>query len=243
MAYYKTVGIVLRRMNLGEADRIITVLTRDYGKVRAVAKGVRRIKSRMAGHLEPFGTVELMFAVGRNLDIVTSARLMRSGDSISNTPQSLSYGFLLADMIDKLTEEGVSQSAVYDMTEACYADLSQRGGDAVLELFFKLRLLDALGYKPGLDGCSICGGRGAAAEYFFVPELGSIVDDACVTYRQLPMSASQIKLWRLMLSHPLEQLRRLEGVVEQAATSLGICHLFYDYTFGKRFLVGNAIFE
>src|SRR5438045_828289 len=105
MAFYKTTGIVLRRMNLGEADRIITILTRDHGKVRAVAKGVRRIKSRMAGHLELFGAVELMFAEGRNLDIITSARLMRSAELLSDTPKTLGYAFLLTEMLDRLIDE------------------------------------------------------------------------------------------------------------------------------------------
>lgn len=243
MGYYKATGIVLRRTNLGEADRIITALTREHGKVRAVAKGVRRIKSRMAGHLEPFGVVELMFATGRNLDIITSARLIRSGDNISITPEALSYGFLLAEMLDKLIEEGVEQAPLYEAVEACYEDLSRRGGDAVVELFFKLRLLDSLGYHPRLDGCSICGESDAEMQYFFVPEIGGIVDGACTSSRLFPMEINRIKLWRLMLSHPLVQVRRLHGAGPLAIQSLEACNNFYDYTFGKRFLVGNALFE
>lgn len=242
MAYYKTTGIVLRRMNLGEADRIITVLTRDHGKVRAVAKGVRRIKSRMAGHLEPFGAVEMMFATGRNLDVITSARLIRSGDAIAGAPESLSYGFLLAEMLDKLVEEGVEQAALYEVVEACYDDLAQMGGDATVELYFKLRLLDALGYRPRLEGCSICGTNNLEASYFFVPEVGGIVDDTCTSQRQYPMRANQIKLWRLMLDNPLHQIRRLNGVVELVADGLMICNYFYEYTFGKRFMSGDPFF-
>ncbi len=243
MGYYKATGIVLRRMNLGEADRIITILTREHGKVRAVAKGVRRIKSRMAGHLEPFGAVEFMFASGRNLDIVTSARLVRSGDGISGTPESLYYGFLLAEMLDKLIEEGVEQAALYEVVEDCYADLNRRGGDSVVELFFKLRLLEALGYKPRLEGCSICGQSDVGAQYFFVPEIGGIVDGTCTNHRQFAMELNRIKLWRLMLARPLDQVRRLNGAIELATGSLEVCNNFYDYTFGKRFLVGSALFE
>ncbi len=243
MGYYKTTGIVLRRMNLGEADRIITFLTRDHGKVRAVAKGVRRIKSRMAGHLEPFGTVELMFAEGRNLDIITSARLLRSADSITEHPNSLAQSFLLAEMLDRLTLEGAEQTVLFDVVDNCYLDLSQRGGDAVVELYFKLRLLETLGYRPRLDGCSVCGNRDLRDAYYFEPEIGGIVDDTCSISRQFLISLNQIKLWRLMLSNLLPDIRRLQDVTALSKDSLNACNYFYEYTFGKRFLTSAALFE
>lgn len=242
MAYYKTHGIVLRRMNLGEADRIITIFTRDNGKVRAVAKGVRRIKSRLAGHLEPFGSVELMFAVGRNLDVITSARLLRSGDGISAEADSLTYAYLFAEMLDRLVDEGVAQPELYDLVEDSFADLGQTGGDKLLELFFKLRLLEALGYRPQLSGCTICQSNDPETQYFFVSEIGGIVDATCSRDQRFPMSLNQIKLWRLMMTQPLPQVRRLAGAADLAKASLEVCNYFYDYTFGKQF-TSNLMFE
>lgn len=242
MPYYKTIGIVLRRMNLGEADRIVTVFTRDHGKVRAVAKGVRRIKSRMAGHLEPFGAVELMFATGRNLDVITSARLVRSGEAIAETPSSLGYGFLLTEMLDRLVDEQFEQTQLYEVVEECFGDLIATGGDVVLELFFKLRLLDALGYHPQLSGCSICG-RTDAVAYFFAAEIGGIVDSACATERRFSMELNEIKLWRLLMSHPLAEVRKVNEVRQAAQSSLEACNFFYDYTFGKRFMSSSQLFD
>lgn len=235
MGYYKTTGIILRRMNLGEADRIVTILTREYGKVRAVAKGVRRIKSRLGGHLEPFGRVELMFATGRNLDIITSARLQRSGEDIAAQPESLAYGFLVAEMLDKLVDEGVEQAELFDIVDVILSDIGATGGDPIVELYFKLRLLDSLGYRPQLKGCSICGLVQPEANYFFVLEIGGIVDATCAHDQRFPLSLSQIKLWRFMLGHPLDQVRRLGDIQLIAVASLKACNYFYDYTFGKRF--------
>ena len=86
---YRDEGVVLRTQKLGEADRIITLLTRRHGKVRAVAKGVRRTKSKFGARLEPFSHVDLQLYTGRNLDIVTQAesiRVLRQRRSSTTTP-------------------------------------------------------------------------------------------------------------------------------------------------------------
>ena len=113
MATYKTRGIVLRRHNLGEADRIITFLTTDRGKLRAVARGVRRIKSRQAGHLELFSETDLMLAEGRNLDIITSARLRVVDDRLTSDLRRLGTAYLMAEMTDVLLDDNEPQADIY----------------------------------------------------------------------------------------------------------------------------------
>ncbi|MBW3538260.1 DNA repair protein RecO [Candidatus Parcubacteria bacterium] len=233
MAYYKTAGIVLRRTNLGEADRIVTFITPEFGKLRAVARGVRRIKSRLAGHLELFGEVQLMLATGRSLDVITSARLERSAEAISGDYGRLSASYLFAEMIDRLAGEGHPQPQLYDCARSSYAELVGRGADGLLELWFKLRLASVLGYRPHLDSCTLCREQ-AGEEYWFSCEAGGIVCRSCSTTRR-PLSPNQIKLWRLLLDHPLEPVRRVQGAAAAAAASLAVCDEFYDYTFGKRF--------
>jgi DNA repair protein RecO (recombination protein O) len=244
MSYYKTEGIVLRRTNLGEADRIITFLTPDHGKLKAVAKGVRRIKSRMAGHLELFSRVNLMLATGRNLDIITSARL---ADAVNANPadyNNVSYGYLFAEMLDRLLDEGVENTELYQTVQTAYAHLAASGPSALLELAFKLRLLNGLGYHPYLDGCTVCHTATSDVDYYFSLSAGGIVDANCVIDRSHPLSLNQIKLWRLILAHPLEQVKGLTGAEAEAATTLLLANDFYDYTFGKRFisqeLLGHA---
>ncbi|HSH31825.1 MAG TPA: DNA repair protein RecO [Candidatus Saccharimonadales bacterium] len=235
MAYYQTVGIVLRRTNLGEADRIITFLAPELGKVRAVARGVRRIKSRLAGHLELFGEVDLMLAEGRSLDVITSARLQRPAEAMASDYGRLAAGYMLAEMLDRLVGEGAAGRELYESTRAGYLDLINQGASQLLELWFKLRLASALGYRPQLNRCTLCQGQPASQAYFFSSEAGGIVDGSCASSRRHPMTPNQIKLWRLLLVAPLERVRRLEGAAEAAAASLGTCDAFYDYTFGRRF--------
>ena len=235
MSYTKTTGIVLRRTNLGEADRIITFITPSLGKIKAVARGVRRIKSRMAGHLELFGEVSLMLAEGRNLDVITSARLVQSFDGISSSYEPLTYGYLFAEMVDKLTQESHPQPELYQALRECYAELNQNQATALVELFFKLRLLGALGYRPNLEQCAVCQKALSGTEYFLNPEFGGIVDSACNIARSGVISQNQIKLWRLLLVNSLDKVKRLGGTEGLAEQGLAACDSFYDYVFGTRF--------
>lgn len=235
MAQYKTSGIIINRHNLGEADRIITVLTPQLGTIRAVAKGVRRIKSKLAGHLELFCESELMLATGKNLDILTSARLVRHPASITGDYDKLRLAYLFAEMTDKLSGEREHHAGLYDLVAEAYSALHEGSPDALLELWFKLRLLATLGYTPDLDACVICGANGPEHEYAFHTELGGIVDMGCRSAGAYPMSQPAIKLWRLLLTRPLASARQAGEVEQYAVEGLAICNHFYDYTFGRRF--------
>ena len=106
MVLYRDEGVVLRTQKLGEADRIVTVLTRRHGKVRAVAKGVRRTKSKFGARLEPFSHVDLQFYTGRNLDIVNQAESIRSyGNDVVDDYPSYTAGTAVLETADRLTSE------------------------------------------------------------------------------------------------------------------------------------------
>src|SRR5215218_3711909 len=105
-ALYRDEGIVLRTQKLGEADRIVTVLPRRTGKVRAVAKGVRRTKSRFGGRLEPFSHVDLQLYAGRNLDIVTQAVALDSfGSTIAADYPRYTAATAIVETVERLTSE------------------------------------------------------------------------------------------------------------------------------------------
>jgi DNA repair protein RecO (recombination protein O) len=232
VATYKTTGIVIGRHNFGEADRIMVMLTPDRGVIRAVAKGVRRIKSRMAGHLELFCESELMLVEGRNLDVVTSARL-KSHPEVSNDYDKMRLAYLFAEMTNRLAGDG-EQPGLFELVNEALIEV-QKAPDALLELWFKLRLLDVLGYRPELNACMVCGTSDPAKQYRFNIELGGIVDEGCTTTANHPITLEQIKFWRILLDSPLVTVRRINGANDLAAATLPLCNLFYDHIFGKRF--------
>ncbi|HUC87344.1 MAG TPA: DNA repair protein RecO [Candidatus Saccharimonadales bacterium] len=234
MASYSTRAIIIGRHNFGEADRIVVLLTPDRGVIRGVAKGVRKIKSRLAGHLELFSESDLMLSEGRNLDVITSARLVQHL-AVGDNYDRMRLAYLVAEMVNRLSSEEEPHPGLYDLVRETYAELGAGVPDVTLELWFKLRLLDRLGYRPELKDCMICHTSASDRQYAFNVELGGIVDAGCSTPGNITLTQDQIKLWRLMLGHPLTAVRRVEQVASLATATLPICNLFYDYTFGKRF--------
>jgi DNA repair protein RecO (recombination protein O) len=153
---YRTPAVVLKRMDLGEADRILTFYSRDIGKLRAVAKGIRRSTSRSAGHLEPFTLTDVLFAVGRELDVVSQADTLEAFRQVREDLVLASHAYYLAEVVDLLTEDRMENRAVFDVLVDCLRQLSQTSNIRLVLIGFQLRLLDALGYRPELRECVGC---------------------------------------------------------------------------------------
>ncbi len=159
---YKTPAIVLRQRKLGDADKIITLYSAEFGKIEAVAKGVRRVTSRLAGHVEPLNHGAFMFAHGRNLDIITQVQTIETFQPLRDDLERLSRAFYVAELTDRATEEREQNFAVYRLLLDALRRLCQDGQlDVVLRLF-EMSLLVQLGYQPELDACVVC--RGALGE-------------------------------------------------------------------------------
>src|SRR5918996_5757274 len=114
---YKTQAIVLRQRKLGEADKIVTLYCSHYGKVDAVAKGVRRTKSRLAGHLEPLTLGSYLIAEGRDLDIVTQAETVDAFPGLRDNLERLSRGLYCAELVDRLTPERSEGNPVFRLLQ------------------------------------------------------------------------------------------------------------------------------
>jgi DNA repair protein RecO (recombination protein O) len=158
---YRDEGVVLRTQKLGEADRIVTLLTRRHGKVRAVAKGVRRTKSKFGSRLEPFTHVDLQCYQGRELDIVTQAEIVSSYAALSGDYGRYTAGTAMLETVDRFTEEREPALRLFLLLAGALKALDGGGHDASLVLdAFVLRTLSISGYAPGLDDCARCGADG-----------------------------------------------------------------------------------
>ncbi len=236
MRSYNTIGIVIGRTNFGEADRVVRFLTPDYGKLSAVAKGVRKITSRSGGHLELFGEVGLMLATGRgSLDVITSARLRWYPHQLAGAFDRLPLAFAFATAVDRLVEPGHPQPKLYSMLlEALHAlDVGATG--PLPELWFKLRLLELLGYRPHLEACLICGRHDADAAYTFDAVRGGITCTSDSSAIAQPMTMAEIKLWRLLSDLPYGTISKINGASTLAGTTLTACDAFYEHHLGRAF--------
>ncbi len=239
MPTYQTTGIILGRTNFGEADRIIRMLTRDRGKVSAMAKGVRKTTSRAGGHLEPLGEVSLTLATGRNLDIITSARLLWYPHQLTSDYQRLGLALAMTTAIDRLVEPGHAQPALYALLAESLHTVEETAARPLTELWFKLRLLTSLGYRPELGACLHCSRHDADTNYAFNPQLGGLLCQADADHQARPISHTGIKLWRLLCDHPYASIAGIGDAQTLAQDTLASCDEFYEFHLGKTFKLNS----
>jgi DNA repair protein RecO (recombination protein O) len=160
---YRDDAVVLRTQKLGEADRIVTLLTRRTGRVRAVAKGVRRTKSKFGARLEPFSHVDVQLYAGRSLDIVTQVETHDTfGDRLAADYPKYTAGTAMLETAERLTaEEREPALRLYLLLVGALRALTEETHDARLVLdAFVLRALAVSGYSPALAECARCGSGG-----------------------------------------------------------------------------------
>ena len=183
--FYRDEGIVLGHHKLGEADRIVTVLTRNHGVIRAVAKGVRRTKSRFGSRLEPFMMVDVQCHVGRNLDIVTQAELIEPfGRAIVSDYAVWEVASVMVETALRVTETEPHTRDQYLLLVSALRSLCKREHDPRLSLdAYLLRAMAFAGWAPSLDACARCGAPGPHRA--FSPEAGGAVCRTCRTGGEL----------------------------------------------------------
>jgi len=207
MGLYRDEGLVLRTMRLGEADRIVTLLTRGRGKVRAVAKGVRKTKSRFGGRLEPLGHVALLMYEGRELDVVTQVESMESFRAVREDLDRLAKANALLEVADQVAQERHANVGLYRMLLGALRALAVHNSPLLVPAFF-LKVLAGEGAQPVLDGCAGCGtpSSGVPSSEFVAFDLsvGGVLCSECAQRTSAPMvSPEAIELIRRVLTGDL----------------------------------------
>jgi DNA repair protein RecO (recombination protein O) len=180
VSLYRDDGVVLRTQKLGEADRIVSLLTREHGRVRAVAKGVRRTSSKFGARLEPFMHVDVQLYTGRSLDIVTQAETVAPyGEHIATDYGRYTAGTAMLETAERLTEEKEPAVQQYLLLVGGLRSLAAGAHDGGLVLdAFLLRSLSVAGYAPSFGDCARCGeppaDPGGAHRFFSVPTGGAV---------------------------------------------------------------------
>ena len=186
MPVYKAEAIVLHQRALGESDRIVTLFTRENGKVRAVAKGVRRPTSRLGGRIEPFTHARLMLARGRTLDVIAQAEIVRAFAGVRKDLFRAAYAAYIVELVDRGLAERDRHEDVFHLAGDALEKLDRgRAEDTeIVTLWFGLRLAGLLGYQPETAGCVECGrrlprARGVTESWAFSPLNGGALCPTC----------------------------------------------------------------
>ena len=153
---YRTDAIILRRTDFGEADRLLTVYTAEFGKLRLLAKGVRKTASRKAGHVELFMLTNMLVARGRTWDIVSQAEIVEAYRDLRENLDRTSQAYYLAELVDRFTEEHDANAPLFELLALSLAHLSHADDTFMALRFFELHLLSLTGYQPQLRFCVTC---------------------------------------------------------------------------------------
>lgn len=172
-------AIVLRHMDWGEADRLLWLFTRQAGKIRAVAKGVRKPRSRKAGHLEPFTRVSLLLAQGRDLPIITQADTIESHLVLRESLQRMGYAAYIVELLDRFTYEEGENIPLYTLLADTLERLCSEPDPAFVVRYYEIRLLDLVGFRPQLLQCVGCGKPIQPEDQFFSTAQGGLLCPRC----------------------------------------------------------------
>ena len=174
----KTKGIVIKRMNYGEADRILTVLTRDQGKIKAIAKGSRKILSKFGGSLEPFCLVDFIFHEGKSFYIVTSASVIEHFEKIHTDIDKTAKAFYIGELLDKFLEEKQNHPEVFELF-AKYLEGLENADDPILIPVFSAKILEAVGFKPVTAECLHCRSKLVLKQNYWDDVEGGVICKTC----------------------------------------------------------------
>ena len=234
MPPYKEQGVVLRSHKLGEADKIVTIMTQGSGKVRAVAKGIRKTTSRFGARLEPFTHVSLMLYRGRGqLDTITQAEIIAPHMAIRADLGLFAAGETMLEAVDKVAEEHEKNVRLVLLLLSGLRALDARPADppAVAESFM-LKLLSLSGFHPSLTACAVCG---ATDPQLFSADLGGAVCASCAEGGVAPVSRAALAYLSMLATVDLGEVGEVIAPDPRLRKeSRGLLYGFAEYHLERR---------
>lgn len=208
---YKVTAIVLKRLRIGEADFLLTLLTSKRGKIKAVVKGALKTRSKLGGHLELLNHSLLMVAEGKNLDTVTQAETIDSFYELRSDLWRTSLALYISELTDQALPEEVEMDEVLALLLETLKSLCKVTKPELLTRFYEIRLLDLLGYRPQLYKCTNCKGEIIPGKNRFSPASGGILCVTCGNQKGIATSieTDAIKILRFLQNANIEDIERL----------------------------------
>ncbi len=228
---FRTNAVILRRMDYGEADRLLTLLTPDHGKVRALAKGARKPIARKTGHVELYALVDIQIARGRELHVVREVEMREPFLPLREDLVRSTYASHFVELIDRFTGEQDSSQAEFELLVAGLARLCTGVDPRTVARFFELRLLGLAGFAPSLHQCVVGQEDLTPQDQFFSPVDGGVIcpEHHAGIDRGLPLSLTALKTLRYMQTRSWDAIQGLNinGRLHLELERLTLAYLTY----------------
>ena len=202
---------MLRRTDFGEADRLLTLYTRDFGKIKAVAKGARKPQSRKTGHVELFMRSNFLFASGRDIAILTQAEMVEPYAALRDDLIRSTYAAYVVELLDRFTVEEDKHSGIYQLLADALGWLATQEDVLLVARYYELRLLGLAGFRPQLFHCVACGEAIEERDQFCSGELGGVLcpDSRAEDRRAVAITAVSLKVLRYLQTRSWDTVHAL----------------------------------
>lgn len=223
---YTTDAIILRTSPIGEADRLLTLLTPKLGKIRATARGARKITSKLGGHLDILTRSTLTLNKGLTLDTITSAEMVETFITLKNNLTAVSHAIYMAELADAFNPLDSPSETSYSLLLSGLRALEGESDPEMVLRFLELRSLQISGFSPELMHCVECSERILPAHHFFSPSSGGVLCSSCKATSPylIPLSIDALKVLRYFSTNSLTSSLRIQvkrSLRKELATLLG----------------------
>ena len=224
----RTETIVLRQQVFGEADRLLTLLTPDRGKLRAIAKGVRRPSSRKAGHLDLFMRADVLLSIGRNLDIISQAQTLDSYRALREDLLRSSYASYCVELLDRFTPDAETNYELYQLLADTLSRVAVSDNLSLTARHYELHLLEMVGFRPELERCLGKGEPVQPEDQHFDAQAGGVLCPRCGSHGggARPISVDALRLMRFLQRSPYSTVKNLR-VRSSVSAELERTQLYY----------------
>jgi DNA repair protein RecO (recombination protein O) len=241
MPLFTTNAIVIRSLNYGESDKIITFFTQDFGKLKGIAKGARRSRKRFQNALGLFSHIRLNFFDKEGMGLVRaeSCDILHSFPKIKENLQKILYGNYYLELVDEMAGERERNQEAFDLLFSFLSNLEEMESKEEQLRLFEIRMLSLFGYRPNLRRCNLCkkdwGDLEETPRVFFSLEKGALVCDRCSKMRNnlVPLSLGTARLIEKISQIELQKIYRLGFTAQALSESQELLHKFIRYQLGK----------
>jgi DNA repair protein RecO (recombination protein O) len=242
---YQTDAIIIKKTKLGEADRILTMYTPGLGKIQGVAKGVRRPKSKLAGHLELLTYTQVTLAEGHNLDTITGSQTIQGFTPLKTDLWLTSYGLYVIELVNQFTPEHAPDERIFNLMLETLQNLETTGNRELLLRYFESHLLEEAGYRPQLMECVTCHKPLEPVANSFCARIGGVVCPACARNQPFSRSISvnALKVLRFIQKNNYDAVSRLKINAELSAEVEDITRSYLKYLLERDVRAANWLDE